>query len=50
MSMNQFISKDILDQLSYKSTLGRSLKQISLRETPLENILNVPGSKVMIPF
>ena len=38
--MNQFISKDILDQLSYKSTLGRSLKQISLRETPLENILN----------
>jgi len=38
--MNQFISKDILDQLSYKSTLGKSLKQISLRETPLENILN----------
>jgi len=38
--MNQFISKDILDQLSYKSTLGRSLKHISSRETPLENILN----------
>ena len=26
--------------LSYKSTLDRSLKQISLRETPLEDILN----------
>lgn len=38
--VNQFIAKDILDQLSYKSTLGRSLKQISLRETPLEDILN----------
>lgn len=37
--MDQFISKEILDQLSYKSTLNRSLKQISLRETPLDNIL-----------
>jgi len=38
--MDSFISKEILDMLSYKSTLDRSLKQISLRETPLENILN----------
>ncbi|MGL5615256.1 MAG: hypothetical protein ACRDD2_03345 [Sarcina sp.] len=37
--MDQFISKEILDQLSYKSTLNRSLKQISLRETPLDKIL-----------
>lgn len=36
--MDSFISKDILDMLSYKSTLGRSLKQISLRETPIEKI------------
>ena len=37
--MDLFISKDTLDILSYKSTLSRSLKQISLRETPLEDIL-----------
>ena len=37
--MDQFISKEILDQLSYKSTLNRSLKQISLRETSLDKIL-----------
>lgn len=37
--MNQFISKEILDLLSYHSTLGRSLKQISLRHTPLNTIL-----------
>lgn len=28
-----------MDALSYRSTLGRSLKQISLRNTPLEKIL-----------
>ena len=37
--MDLFIPKETLDMLSYKSTLGRSLKQISLRETPLQNIL-----------
>ena len=38
--MDQFISKETLDLLSYRSTLGRSLKQISLRATPLEAILD----------
>lgn len=38
--MDAFISKEILDLLSYRSTLGQSLKQISLRETPLEKILD----------
>ena len=38
--MNQFVSKEILDQLSYTSTLGRSLKQISLRNTPIELIVD----------
>lgn len=38
--MNEFISKDILDMLSYHSTLGQSLKQISLRGTPIETILD----------
>lgn len=37
--MDQFISKKILDELSYTSSLGRSL-QISLSKTPLEDILN----------
>ncbi len=37
--VDAFISREILDILSYKSTLGRSLKQISLRSTPLELIL-----------
>lgn len=37
--MDLFIPKETLDILSYKSTLGRSLKQISLRETPLQMIL-----------
>ena len=37
--MDQFISKEVLDILSYHSTLGRSLKQISLRKTPLPMIL-----------
>ena len=37
--MDQFVSKEILDQLSYTSTLGQSLKQISLSKTPLNRIL-----------
>ena len=37
--MNSFISKEMLDLLSYQSTLGKSLKQISLRETSLQLIL-----------
>ncbi|MCR1839322.1 hypothetical protein [Murimonas intestini] len=37
--MDLFIAKEALDILSYKSTLGKSLKQISLRDTPLELIL-----------
>lgn len=40
MDMNQFISRETLDMLSYCSTLGQSLKQISLRATPLEAILD----------
>lgn len=38
--MDQFISREILDKLSYRSTLGQSLKQISLRATSLESILD----------
>lgn len=38
--MEQFIPKETLDLLSYRSTLGQSLKQISLRATPLETILD----------
>lgn len=38
--MDLFISKDILDLLSYRSTLGQSLKQISLSATPISIILN----------
>lgn len=34
--MENFISKEILDELSYTTTLGQSLKQISLRKTPIE--------------
>ncbi|MGL6199765.1 MAG: hypothetical protein ACRC3H_12625 [Lachnospiraceae bacterium] len=37
--MDQFIAKEILDELSYTSTMGQSLKQISLSKTPIENIL-----------
>jgi len=37
--MDQFIAKETLDLLSYHSSLGQSLKQISLRQTPLEAIL-----------
>ena len=40
MNVEQFISKETLDMLSYRSTLGQSLKQISLRSTPLEIILD----------
>lgn len=35
----QFISKEILNKILYKSTLGQSLKQISLRKTALDDIL-----------
>lgn len=35
----QFIEKSILDEISYTTTLGQSLKQISLRKTPIETIL-----------
>ena len=41
--MEQFISKEILDGLSYTSTLGQSLKQISLSQTPLEKIIQDIG-------
>lgn len=34
--MGTFIPREILDMLSYQSALGQSLKQISLRETPLK--------------
>ena len=40
MDMDQFISRETLNLLSYCSTLGHSLKQISLRATPLETILD----------
>lgn len=38
--MGLFISKETLDLLSYRSTLGRSLKQISLSATPINTILD----------
>lgn len=41
--MDQFIPKDVLDALSYHSGLGQSLKQISLRKTPLPVILKDIG-------
>lgn len=41
--MNDFISKEILDELSYTSTLGQSLKQISLSKTPIELIIQDIG-------
>ena len=37
--MNEFIDRKTLDALSYRSSLGQSLKQISLRKTPLHLIL-----------
>lgn len=33
--MDEFIDRKNLDALSYRSSLGQSLKQISLRKTPL---------------
>ena len=41
--MEKFISKEVLDELSYESTLGQSLKQISLSQTPLEKIIQGIG-------
>lgn len=41
--MNNFISREILDELSYTSTLGQSLKQISLSKTPIERIIQDIG-------
>ena len=41
--MQSLISREILDELSYTARLGRSLKQISLRQTPLELILEDIG-------
>lgn len=41
--MEKFISKEVLDELSYESTLGQSLKQISLSQTPLEKIIQDIG-------
>lgn len=38
--MDQFITQETLDLLSYRSGLGQSLKQISLRKTPLDAILD----------
>ena len=35
----QFISKEVLDKISYESTLGQSLRQISLRKNVLSDIL-----------
>ncbi len=37
------IEKAVLDKLSYTSTLGQSLKQISLSKTPLDKILDDIG-------
>ena len=37
--MDLFVEKEVLDLLSYQSDLGRSLKQISLREISLDRIL-----------
>ena len=38
--MEQLIPRETLDMLSFHSALGQSLKQISLRATPLETILD----------
>lgn len=38
--MDQLIPRETLDMLSFRSTLGQSLKQISLWATPLEAILD----------
>lgn len=41
--MENFISEEVLDQLSYRSTLRTSLKQISLRKLELQTILEDIG-------
>ncbi len=41
--MFDVVSKETLDKLSYTSTLGQSLKQISLSKTPLDKILDDIG-------
>ena len=41
--MKEFIAKELLDELSYCSSLKGSLKQISLRKTPIELILEDIG-------
>lgn len=41
--MDNFISKEILDELSYTSTLGQSLRQISLSKTPIDRIIQDIG-------
>lgn len=41
--MDNFIPKEILDELSYTSTLGQSLKQISLSKTPIDRIIQDIG-------
>ena len=38
--MVEGISKEILDMLSYRSAPGQGLKQISLREPPLDLVLD----------
>lgn len=37
--MDTFISRDLLDRISYRSCLEKSLRQISLSKTPIEVIL-----------
>lgn len=41
--MDYFIPKEILDELSYTSILGQSLKQISLSKTPIDRIIQDIG-------
>ena len=41
--MKEFIAKELLDELSYCSSLKGSLKQISLRKTPIDLILEDIG-------
>ena len=44
VNMQQLITKEILDELSYCSKLGKSLKQISLSNTSMQDILEDIGS------
>lgn len=41
--MDYFIPKEILEELSYTSILGQSLKQISLSKTPIDRIIQDIG-------